>query len=340
MFSTLVLVSLFIGILLLSSIAWGFFLWLGLRWSNVSDISVRRIAVTTAMVVILQGIFNFVVLLPLPSAVRESLPGAIIQTCVAIIFQIGVIMAVCKLPIRKVAQAWLLTLFASTATVVFGIFIIRPALYDAFLIPTNAMAPTIIGTHMENVCATCNEKNYGSIVSDRSGAGELPRMICERFHVGPTANKDGVSLEGDRILVAKFLKLQRWDIIAYRLPSQPNILDVKRIVGMPGETIEIRDGCVWVNGQELSVPENLDGLEYLDAIPELPQITLWGSANRPATLARDEYFVLGDFSAQSADSRVWESGAANHNPFAVPQSHIIGVVTHTFWPPNRVRIHR
>ena len=57
-------------------------------------------------------------------------------------------------------------------------------------------------------------------------------------------------------------------------------------------------------------------------------------------VAAGEYFVLGDFSQQSADSRLWESGAPGHPSYAVPESYIIGVATHIYWPPSRWRILR
>jgi hypothetical protein len=59
-----------------------------------------------------------------------------------------------------------------------------------------------------------------------------------------------------------------------------------------------------------------------------------------ARLGEDEYFVLGDFSAMSKDSRLWGEGAPGHHPFAVPESHLRGVVTHIYWPPDRWRILR
>jgi hypothetical protein len=65
-----------------------------------------------------------------------------------------------------------------------------------------------------------------------------------------------------------------------------------------------------------------------------------GTKDRPAVLADDEYFVLGDFSAQSSDSRWWYEGAPGHNPYAVPRSHVRGVVTHIYWPPQRWRVLR
>ena len=112
-----------------------------------------------------------------------------------------------------------------------------------------------------------------------------------------------------------------------------------RLVGLPGEKIHIEGRAVWANGRKLTPPDALRGIEYVSQSPGWHS-ELWGSVDRPAMLGQDEYFVLGDFSAQSADSRLWEQGASGHNPFAVPESHLRGIVTHIYWPPQRCRILR
>ncbi len=71
-----------------------------------------------------------------------------------------------------------------------------------------------------------------------------------------------------------------------------------------------------------------------------PRQGYWGSPTRPAQLADDEYYVLGDFSVASADSRLWHSGAPNHHPYAVPAANLVGVVTHIYWPVSRWRSFR
>jgi len=105
---------------------------------------------------------------------------------------------------------------------------------------------------------------------------------------------------------------------------------------LPGEEIVIRNGAVWVNGKELIPPDHLRELRYKSEMKDWPG-KIWGSETHPAKLAEDEYFFLGDFSAQSADSRLWTDGAEGHPVYAVPKSYLHGVVTHIFWPPSQWR---
>ena len=70
------------------------------------------------------------------------------------------------------------------------------------------------------------------------------------------------------------------------------------------------------------------------------EMTVWGTPERPATLAAGEYFVLGDFSQQAADSRLWQTGAPAIPVMPCRNTYLIGVVTHIYWPPGRWRILR
>jgi signal peptidase I len=149
----------------------------------------------------------------------------------------------------------------------------------------------------------------------------------------------GPIFNSDRFLVCKFLRARRWDIIVFQYPEDPSTLYVKRLIGLPGEEIYIAGGKVWANGKELTPPDHLQGIQYASEFPQFP-VRLSGTKDNPAQLGADEYFVLGDFTLQAKDSRLWEHGASGHPPYAVPQSHLRGVVTHIYWPPSRIRILR
>jgi signal peptidase I len=164
--------------------------------------------------------------------------------------------------------------------------------------------------------------------------------ICrDNFHTATSQRMGGHVFGPDRFIVCKFPSPRRWDLLVFRFPEDPTIVYVKRLVGLPGETVYIKDGKVWVNGNELTPPAQLRELKY-SASPAYPEGAMSGTQTNPARLGRDEFFVLGDFSASSKDSRYWDRGAPGHPPYAVPKSHIVGVVTHIFWPPSRMRILR
>lgn len=86
-------------------------------------------------------------------------------------------------------------------------------------------------------------------------------------------------------------KPERFDIVAFEKDGEKGKYYIKRIIGMPGETIQIRDGVVYVNDQIL---EAEDGLR---------RAALAGLAEHPVTLGEDEYFLLGDNRESSEDSR-------------------------------------
>ncbi len=120
-----------------------------------------------------------------------------------------------------------------------------------------------------------------------------------------------------RIFVNKFVyrldSIQRGDVIVFRLPQDPKRSYIKRVVGLPGEMIEIRRGAVLVDGKAVSEP-------YVPARYRDP-------ASHPSvTVPESEYFVLGDHRNTSKDSRAWGT---------VAESSITGKAVFAYWPPER-----
>ena len=105
-----------------------------------------------------------------------------------------------------------------------------------------------------------------------------------------TTLQDGDNLITDK-LTYHFVEPKRFDIVVFPFKENKNQLLIKRIIGMPGETVQIIEGKVYINGYELN--EN-----YGNAIIESA-----GLASEPITLGEDEYFVLGDNRNNSQDSR-------------------------------------
>jgi signal peptidase I len=340
MLSTIVFAAVFFGLLFGTVVLWALFLRIGLRWAKVPDATTWRVVVATVVVVVLQSLQSALFLLASPSSDAQVIGVAVVEIVVAVMIPCVVISSLFKAPFLRAFQAWLPTLLAPLTAIAFALLVLRPLLYEAFVVPTNPMAPTLIGQHWKGTCPECGQPGYCSPRDERYGTADPPLMICDSFHVTEASDVDEIVHSGDCFLVAKFLTARRWDLVVFQYPEDPATLYVKRLVGFPGEKIHIQDGSVWVDGIKQTPPDSLRGIEYLSEFPNWPGLELWGSADRPALLANDEYFVLGDFSAQSRDSRFWEQGAAGHNPYAVPESYVKGVVTHTYWPLNRLRIHR
>lgn len=332
-------VTLFLGLLLLSVILWAVFLRLGLRWAKVQAITKRRIVLATATVIASQIVVGFLFHLASPSNEVHAILLGVGELVAAMLVPCFVIKLVFECRFLQSWLAWLTTLIPLAPMLLFLFLVLRPFIFEAFVIPSNEMAPTLVGNHWQGVCPHCGQPNFCSPVNDRFGPPDPPRMICKNFHVtqGPVVEERVVS--ADRFIVAKFLTPRRWDLVVFQNPENPSVLYIMRLVGLPGENIHIEEGAVWANGEKLTLPDSLSGIEYVSQLPGWHS-ELWGSAGRPAMLGNDEYFVLGDFSAQSKDSRLWVRGASGHNPFAVPESHLYGVVTHVYWPPHRWRIFR
>ena len=97
--------------------------------------------------------------------------------------------------------------------------------------------------------------------------------------------------------VVKYLgEYKRGDVVILRYPNDPSKYFIKRIIGLPSETVTIRDGVVSITSQTRTTPLVLD-----EPYVKNPKTT----DNSSRTLDEDEYFVMGDNRAQSSDSRIW-----------------------------------
>jgi signal peptidase I len=329
------------GMLLL----WAISLRWGLQWSGATNRSWGRIAIATVFA-------NLVApWLPLYLSAIELTKNPLLNEVIPLVVHVALIwvclMLVFHLRFGKALKAWLPTLLAGFAGL--GIALVyKTYLFESFSVPTNSMAPTILGVHATVACPVCGKPAFATM---HPGFAEPQNVICEQFHitkreellqaqpkVAAQIEEEGLHAH-DRILAAKFLQPKRWDLITFQWPPDPNIMYVKRLIGLPGETIVIRDGAVYANDLKLEPPPELQGIKYY--IEEMQHFgvnpRLSGSESHPAILGSDEYFVLGDFTAAAADSRYWEKGAPGHPPYAVPADHITGVVTHIFWPWQRMR---
>ena len=144
-------------------------------------------------------------------------------------------------------------------------------------------------------------------------------------YVGQRTRVDGSSMEntltnGDNLIVDKisyrFHEPERFDIIVFPFQYQTNTYYIKRIIGLPGETVQImEDGSIYINGEKM---EESYGREVIQ--PE----TI-GRAAEPIVLGEDEYFVMGDNRNNSSDSRTDIVGN-------IKREDIIGKAWLRIWP--------
>ena len=137
------------------------------------------------------------------------------------------------------------------------------------------------------------------------GTSMMPTLLDqERLFINQFSYKFGL---GD---------IKRGDTVVFWYPDdQTNTVSyIKRVIGLPGDTVEVRDGYVIVNGKQLQ--ENYVPLEYRDDRPYPPTI-----------IPANKYFVLGDHRISSNDSRAWGF---------VPREDIYGKAVFAYWPLQKL----
>lgn len=141
-------------------------------------------------------------------------------------------------------------------------------------------------------------------------------------YVGQRTTVSGMSMyptleDGDNLIVDKisyrFRDPERYDIIVFPFQYKENTYYIKRVIGLPGETVQIIDGEVYIDGEKL---DEAYGYELMDSP---------GLAFEPITLGDDEYFVLGDNRNDSMDSREPAVGT-------IRRGDIIGRAFLRIWP--------
>ncbi len=141
----------------------------------------------------------------------------------------------------------------------------------------------------------------------------LVRTVIQNYRI------DGISMEpnfhnGQFLIINKLAyhlgEPARGDVIVFRYPRDPSRDFIKRVVGLPGDTVEVRGGRVIVNGEVIDEPYGPSPGTY---------------DSEPVTLPADELFVMGDNRNNSSDSHIWG---------ALPMQNVIGKAVASYWPPS------
>ena len=124
--------------------------------------------------------------------------------------------------------------------------------------------------------------------------------------------------DGQRLLVNKavyiFHEPERGDVVIFQPPENSEEDYIKRIIALPGDTVEVKTGAVYVNGSKLDEP-------YINNPPHYPL--------EPQEIPKGKYFVLGDNRNNSHDS---------HNGWVVPRENMVGKAWLSIWPPAKLGV--
>jgi signal peptidase I len=189
-----------------------------------------------------------------------------------------------RLPRRwRIAIDWVVTIVGAVAIVL----AIKQWVVNPYRIPTSSMETTL---HCAGAGLGCTAR-----FSDR--------VLANRF-------------------IYHFVDPKRGDIVVFETPQQARSdcgasgTFVKRIIGMPGETWEMRNGFVYINGRRLQEPYVKPDRRDVDTLP-------------PQRIPSDHYFVMGDNRESSCDSRAW-------GPLS--RDNLIGKAFAVYWPPRRISL--
>ena len=187
--------------------------------------------------------------------------------------------------------------------------------------------PTAAPASADRFSAVWWRENLESLVWAVALALIIRTFIMAPFKI-PSGSMRPTLIEGDRILVNKFLyhfRLpQHGDIIIFRYPEDPKRPFVKRLVGVGGDAVEIRDGTIFVDDKPL------DGTGIFRTNHYYNQ-GQFGQPHQAVKVPDGSFYVLGDNSGSSHDSRFWGF---------VPKRLLIGRAMCIFWPPTRWRVLR
>jgi len=196
-------------------------------------------------------------------------------------------MAYSKTELTAIIRDWVESIVIAFVLAMF----IRTFFFQAFKIPSGSMKPTLqVGDRL-----IVNKMAYGA---------KLPF----------TKDKDGFRLPG-------FFEPRRGDVVVFVFPEDPKRDFIKRLIAKGGQTVEIKNGDIYVDGEHVE-DADIDNRYYYNRGP-------YGKVGEPIQVPEGFYFVMGDNSASSHDSRYWGF---------VPEKYLIGKAEIIFWPLNRIRI--
>ncbi|MDD5270111.1 MAG: signal peptidase I [Candidatus Omnitrophica bacterium] len=187
----------------------------------------------------------------------------------------------------KSKKSWARELAEIIITALLLAFVIKVFVFELYKIPSGSMIPTLL-------------------VGDR--------IVVVKYVYGPRLPFISVRLPG-------FREPRMGDIVVFKSPDDPNKSFIKRYIAGEGDTVEIRNGKLLVNGKVVEDPPAFRRVYYYNRGD-------YGIEGKPITVPKNSYFVLGDNSASSKDSRYWGF---------VPRNYLIGKAVLVIMPFNRMQ---
>lgn len=189
---------------------------------------------------------------------------------------------------NKKKKGWFRELVEIVITAFLLAFVIKVFVFEFYKIPSGSMLPTLqIGD----------------------------RIVVVKFIYGPRLPFVNIRLPGLR-------EPKIGDIVVFKSPDDPKKSFIKRFIAGAGETVEIKNGRLIVDGKTVDEPPAFRRVTYYN-------MGDYGREGKPITVPKDSYFVLGDNSASSRDSRFWGF---------VPKSYLIGKAVLVLLPFDRMQI--
>lgn len=139
-------------------------------------------------------------------------------------------------------------------------------------------------------------------------SGSMVPTLLQNDHILVNKLSYGVALPFGQRNLFLWSSPQRWDIAVFRYPQNPNVFYVKRVVGLPGDRIEMRSGVLWINGEPQELAE-LGEQDQFVLLQEEQHTVRYGDLENShfeeQVVPEGSYFVMGDNRNQSHDSRFW-----------------------------------
>ena len=136
----------------------------------------------------------------------------------------------------------------------------------------------------------------------------------------PSESMQNTIMKGDRIIGNRLAYIKddpkRYDIIIFKYPDDPSKIFIKRVIGLPGETVTVKDGKVYIDNSKQPLPDNYCAEKMTGDFG-------------PYEVPEDSYFVMGDNRNNSLDSRYWE------NTY-VTKDAILAKAGFRYWPLNKI----